>query len=110
METNEYFDKQAAEWDNKHLRIERSQIIADFICKKIPLNKKFEVLDYGVTSVTPTNPDDWILLKNWIIKKYKFTQALGILPPQSIKIFIEEEIGENLPEAEFQKILKKIHL
>ncbi|OHB54813.1 MAG: hypothetical protein A2173_09960 [Planctomycetes bacterium RBG_13_44_8b] len=47
METNEYFDKQAAEWDNKHLRIERSQIIADFICKKIPLNKKFEVLDYG---------------------------------------------------------------
>lgn len=30
-------------------------------------------------------------LKNWIVKKYKFTQALGILPPQSIKIFIEEE-------------------
>lgn len=45
--TNEYFDKQAAEWDNKPLRIERSQAVADFICKKIPLNKKFEVLDYG---------------------------------------------------------------
>ena len=30
-------------------------------------------------------------VKNFIIKKYKFTQSLSILPPQSIKLFIEEE-------------------
>lgn len=30
-------------------------------------------------------------LKNFITKKYSFTQAIGILPPQSIKLFIEEE-------------------
>ncbi|HJX50521.1 MAG TPA: hypothetical protein VJ438_03605, partial [Candidatus Nanoarchaeia archaeon] len=30
-------------------------------------------------------------LKNWILKKYPFTQSISILPPQSIPIFIEEE-------------------
>jgi len=30
-------------------------------------------------------------LKNFIIKKYKFVQAISVLPPQSIKYFIEEE-------------------
>jgi len=30
-------------------------------------------------------------LKSFIIKKYPFTQAIGILPPQSIKMFIDEE-------------------
>jgi predicted nucleotidyltransferase/uncharacterized protein (UPF0332 family) len=49
-------------------------------------------------------------LKAFIVKKYPFTQSIGILPPQSTKIFIDEEIGENLPEAEFQKLQKKIHL
>ncbi len=30
-------------------------------------------------------------LKNWIIKKYPFTQSISILPPQSIPLFIDEE-------------------
>jgi len=30
-------------------------------------------------------------LKNFIVKKYSFTQALSLLPPQSIPFFIEEE-------------------
>ncbi len=30
-------------------------------------------------------------LKGFILKKYPYTQAIGILPPQSIKLFIEEE-------------------
>ena len=30
-------------------------------------------------------------IKDYIIKKYTYTQAVGILPPQSIKIFIDEE-------------------
>jgi predicted nucleotidyltransferase/uncharacterized protein (UPF0332 family) len=30
-------------------------------------------------------------VKNSIIKKYSFVQAIGILPPMSIKLFIEEE-------------------
>lgn len=30
-------------------------------------------------------------LKTFIVKKYPFTQAMGILPPQAIKLFIDEE-------------------
>ncbi|MBU3906693.1 MAG: nucleotidyltransferase domain-containing protein [Nanoarchaeota archaeon] len=30
-------------------------------------------------------------LKGYIVNKYKYTQAIGILPPQSLKFFIEEE-------------------
>jgi ubiquinone/menaquinone biosynthesis C-methylase UbiE len=44
---NEYFDKQAGRWDDNPLRLKRTKTIADFICEKIPLNRKFEVLDYG---------------------------------------------------------------
>lgn len=49
-------------------------------------------------------------LKLFITKKYPFVQAIGLLPPQSIKLFIEEEIGENVPKEEFDKLHKKIHL
>ncbi|MDE1848903.1 MAG: nucleotidyltransferase domain-containing protein [Nanoarchaeota archaeon] len=49
-------------------------------------------------------------LKTFIIKKYPFTEAIGLLPPQSLKFFIEEEIGENLPKEEFEKLQKKVHL
>lgn len=49
-------------------------------------------------------------LKGSIMKKHPFVQAIGILPPQSIKLFVEEEIGENVPEKEFEKIQKKVHL
>ena len=42
-------------------------------------------------------------LKNFIIKKYKFIQAISVLPPQSIKFFIEEE--EAPKESE-----KHVHL
>jgi len=49
-------------------------------------------------------------LKISIIKKYPFIQAIGILPPQSIKSFIEEEVEENIPEEELKKIQKKVHL
>jgi predicted nucleotidyltransferase len=30
-------------------------------------------------------------LKSYILKKYSYTKAIGILPPQSIKLFVEEE-------------------
>jgi len=49
-------------------------------------------------------------LKIFIIKKYPFTQAIGILPPQSIKNFVEEEVGEDIPQEELQKIQKKVHI
>ncbi|MFH1325276.1 MAG: nucleotidyltransferase domain-containing protein [archaeon] len=52
-------------------------------------------------------------LKNAIVKKYDFIQAIGILPPQTLKSFVEDELGEKgreIPEAEFEKLLKKIHL
>lgn len=48
--------------------------------------------------------------KNFVIKKFPFTLSIGILPPKSIDIFIEEEIGENLPKEEFEKIKNKTHL
>lgn len=56
-------------------------------------------------------------LKNWIVKKYDFTMALGVLPPQSMKLFIEEEeipketekyihLYMIVPEEQFKNIPK----
>ncbi len=56
-------------------------------------------------------------LKTSIIKKYPFTQAISILPPQSIKFFIEEEevpketekylqLYMVVPEEKFKEISK----
>ena len=30
-------------------------------------------------------------LKSWIVKKYKFTKSISILPPQAVPIFVDEE-------------------
>ncbi len=49
-------------------------------------------------------------LKAAILKKFPFTQAIGILPQQSAKLFIEDELGEKMPEPEFKKLEKKMHL
>ena len=49
-------------------------------------------------------------LKLFVTKKYSFINAIGLIPPQANKIFIEEEIGENLPKEEFEKLQKKVHL
>lgn len=49
-------------------------------------------------------------IKNFIVKKYPFTQAVSVLPPQALKSFIEEEVGENVPQLELEKLQKKIHL
>jgi len=49
-------------------------------------------------------------LKGFIVKKYPFVQAISILPPQSIKEFIEEEVGEDLPKEKFDKLAKKMHI
>jgi len=49
-------------------------------------------------------------IKSFIIKKYSYTQAIGILPKKAVNIFIEEEIGENLPKDKLEKLEKKIHL
>ena len=53
-------------------------------------------------------------LKGWIVKKYPFTEAIGVLPPQSIKAFIdEEELGldtSRMSKEDLEKITKKVHL
>lgn len=49
-------------------------------------------------------------LKSAIVKKYPFTQSLGILPPQAVKAFVEDELGEKVPETEYKKLEKKMHL
>jgi predicted nucleotidyltransferase/uncharacterized protein (UPF0332 family) len=54
-------------------------------------------------------------VKSWIVKKYKFTKSIGILPPQSIRVFLEEEeipketekhvhLYVVIPEEQFKKI------
>src|SRR3989344_6852812 len=49
-------------------------------------------------------------LQKFIVKKYPYTEAIGILPPQAMSIFIEEE---NL-DLQFPKMLdeikKSVHL
>lgn len=49
-------------------------------------------------------------LKGFIIKKYPFVQSISILPPQSIKEFIEEEVGDEIPKEKLEKLHKKIHV
>ena len=53
-------------------------------------------------------------LKGNLVKKFPFIQAIGVLPPQSIGLFVEEEdMGIDLSRAgkeEIEKIKKKIHL
>lgn len=49
-------------------------------------------------------------LKGFIVKKYPFVQSISILPPQSMKDFLEEEIGDDIPKEKFEKLQKKIHL
>ena len=48
-------------------------------------------------------------LKTFVVKKYPFIEAISILPPQSIKEFIEEET-DNLTKEQTDKLLKKVHL
>ncbi|MBL7059284.1 nucleotidyltransferase domain-containing protein [Candidatus Pacearchaeota archaeon] len=56
-------------------------------------------------------------IKTFILKKYPFTKAIGVLPPQSIKFFIEEEevpketekfvqLYMIIPEEKFKEIPK----
>ncbi len=49
-------------------------------------------------------------LKSFIVKKYNFVQAVSIIPPQAVKSFVEEEIGDDLPKEKFETLAKKIHL
>ena len=49
-------------------------------------------------------------LKGAILKKYNFVKAIGILSPQAVKIFTEDELGENIPEEDFKRLQKKMHL
>lgn len=53
-------------------------------------------------------------LKNFILKKFPYVDSIGVLPPQSIDFFIEEEeLGVPqgaLPKDALEKIKKKIHL
>jgi uncharacterized protein (UPF0332 family)/predicted nucleotidyltransferase len=53
-------------------------------------------------------------LKGWIVKKYPFMEAIGVIPPQAIKLFIdEEELGidtSRMSKEDLEKIGKKMHL
>ena len=49
-------------------------------------------------------------IKNFIVKKYNYVKSISIIPPQALKEFIEEEVGENIPKEQFEKLQKKIHL
>ena len=49
-------------------------------------------------------------IKALVVKKYPFIQAISILAPQAAKLFIEDELGEGVPQEELQKLLKKNHI
>ena len=49
-------------------------------------------------------------IKAAIVKKYPFTQAIGIIAPQAVRLFVEDELGEGIPKEEFEKLQKKTHL
>lgn len=49
-------------------------------------------------------------LKNFITKKYKFTQAIGIIPPQAVAKLVEDEMGDNVQKEELEKLQKKQHI
>ncbi len=49
-------------------------------------------------------------IKAAIIRKYPFTQAIGIIAPQAVKLFVEDELGDNIPKEELEKLQKKTHL
>ena len=49
-------------------------------------------------------------LKIFMVKKYPFTQALGILSPQANRFFIEDDLGEGIAKEQAESLEKKIHL
>ncbi len=49
-------------------------------------------------------------IKSVIVKNHPFVQAIGIIAPQAVKLFIEDEIGENVPAEELEKLQKKNHI
>lgn len=53
-------------------------------------------------------------LKNKLVKKYDYIQAVGIIPPQAVKKFVdEEELGidiSRMNKEDVDKISNKIHL
>ncbi len=49
-------------------------------------------------------------IKAVILKKFSFTQAIGIIAPQAAKLFLEDEMGENISPEELGKLQKKTHL
>jgi len=77
-----------------------------YSAKKIPLPESSEKIQKELEKTKK----ELEKLKAVIVRKYPFTQAIGILPPQSVKLFIEDEIGEDVPREELEKLLKKVHL
>ena len=49
-------------------------------------------------------------IKSVLVKKYPFIQAISIIAPQAVKLFVEDELGESVPPEEMQKLIKKNHL
>lgn len=49
-------------------------------------------------------------IKAVLVKRYPFIQAIGIIAPQAVKLLIEDELGEGVPEEEMQKLQKKNHI
>ena len=81
--------------------------------KKIPLPEN----DSEVKKEMEKTRKELEKLKGFIIKKYPFTQGIGILPPQAIKLFLdEEEVPKEtekfvhlymvIPEEKFKEIPK----
>jgi predicted nucleotidyltransferase/uncharacterized protein (UPF0332 family) len=77
-------------------------------------DKKIALPEAPTSDKTPKNVEkikkEIEKIKSFALKKYPFIEAIGILPPNSLKDFIEDEIGDNIPKEQLDKLLKKIHL
>ncbi|HNZ51905.1 MAG: Nucleotidyltransferase domain protein [Candidatus Diapherotrites archaeon ADurb.Bin253] len=95
----------------------QSNINTDANIPEMDLDKNYSPKKFAVPEAPTSEKDksgdkikkELDKLKGYILKKYPFTKAISILPPQSIKDFIEEET-ENLNKEQIEKLQKKVHL
>ncbi|HOH04259.1 MAG TPA: nucleotidyltransferase domain-containing protein [Candidatus Pacearchaeota archaeon] len=95
----------------------KSNINTDANIPEMDLDKNYSPKKFAVPEAPTSEKDksgdkikkELDKLKGYILKKYPFTKAISILPPQSIKDFIEEET-ENLNKEQIEKLQKKVHL
>jgi len=102
--------------NNKFNRAEHSEDIPEMNLNDKYSNKKIPMENpEKIKKEMEKTKEELEKLKSYVVKKYPYIKAIGILPPQSIKLFIEEEEVPKeteklihlliiIPEEKFKKI------